>query len=136
MKLSDADRARVIEAIRLAEVRTSGEIYCAITRASSGYRVFPLAYAAGLALLVPLPLIYFTAWPAIVIYCLQLATFLGVIYLLTREPIRYYIVPRQTQHDRVGRGELAGLPAVLIEEVDFAQGLSPAVEPDIEPRSP
>ena len=32
--LTDADRARIIEAIRDAETRTSGEIYCVITRAS------------------------------------------------------------------------------------------------------
>ena len=57
MILSDADRARIVEAIREAELRTSGEIYCAITAASSGYRVFPLAWSAAAALLVPLPLI-------------------------------------------------------------------------------
>ncbi len=85
MTLSDADRARIIEAIRQAETRTSGEIYCVFTRSSSGYRVFPLAWAAVVALLIPLPLIYLTAWPAGVIYALQLAGFLGALYGLTRE---------------------------------------------------
>ena len=32
MILSDADRARIVEAIRDAELRTSGEIYCVVTR--------------------------------------------------------------------------------------------------------
>ena len=49
MILSDADRARIVEAIRLAETRTSGEIYCVFTRACSAYRVFPIAWAAALA---------------------------------------------------------------------------------------
>ena len=52
MILTDTDRARIIEAIRLAETRTSGEIYCVFTRASSAYRVFPVAWAATLALLI------------------------------------------------------------------------------------
>ena len=51
MILSDADRARIIEAIRRPKLRTSGEIYCVFTAASSGYRVFPLAWAAAVALL-------------------------------------------------------------------------------------
>ena len=94
--LTDADRARVIEAIRKAETRTSGEIYCVFTRSSSGYRVFPLAWAAVVALLIPLPLIYLTSWPAGTIYALQLAGFLGVLYGLARERVRYRIVPPRT----------------------------------------
>ena len=100
MTLTDADRARIIEAIRVAETRTSGEIYCVLTQASSAYRVFPIAWSAALALLVPLPLIYLTAWPAAVIYVLQLLTFLAAHTLLARESIRYRIVPRQTKTAR------------------------------------
>ena len=49
---------------------------------------------------LPLPLIYLTAWPAGVIYALQLAMFLGALYCLTRESVRYLIVPRQTKPAR------------------------------------
>ena len=100
MILSEADRAQIIEAIRQAETQTSGEIYCVLTRASSGYRVFPLAWASAAALLVPLPLIYLTAWPATVIYALQLAAFLAALYLLMREGARYRIVPRRVKRER------------------------------------
>ena len=95
MVLSDADRARIVEAIRDAELRTSGEIYCVITAASSGYRVFPLAWSAAIALLVPLPLIYLTSWPALVIYTLQLMAFLGC--ALSADPARRALSHRATR---------------------------------------
>jgi putative membrane protein len=100
MRLSDADRTRILEAIRAAEARTSGEIYCIIARASSEYRTVPLAWAALMALSVPLPLIYLTSWPAGVIYALQLAAFLVTLYGLSRPAIRFRIVPGRTKRER------------------------------------
>jgi putative membrane protein len=100
MILSDTDRARIVEAIREAELRTSGEIYCVLTAVSSSYRIFPLAWSAAIALFVPLPLIYLTSWPALVVYTLQLMVFLGMLYLLTRRGVRYRIVPRQVKRER------------------------------------
>ena len=123
MTLSDADRARIIEAIRQAETRTSGEIYCVFTRASSGYRVFPLAWAAVVALLMPLPLIYLTAWPAGVIYALQLAVFLGALYGLTRERIRYWIVPRRTKRERAHQEALRQFAAHGLQHTQLRTGV-------------
>jgi putative membrane protein len=100
MRLSDADRTRIVDAIRAAEARTSGEIYCIIARASSEYRIVPLAWAALIALSVPLPLLYLTNWPAGFIYALQLVAFLLVLYGLSRPAIRFRIVPRRTKRDR------------------------------------
>ena len=82
-----------------AETRTSGEIYCVITRASSGYRVLPLAWAAVVALLMPLPLIQLTTWPAVVIYALQLSVFLVALYGLTRDahPLPARAAPNQAR---------------------------------------
>jgi putative membrane protein len=121
--LSDMDRARVIEAIRAAETRTSGEIYCVVTRASSGYRVFPLAYAATLALLVPLPLIQFTTWPAAVIYLVQLATFLAVLWITTRESIRYRLVPRRTRRERAHQEALRQFGAHGLQHTELRTGV-------------
>ncbi len=45
--IAQADKARVEEAIRAAETRTSGEIYCVIARHSSDYRLVPFAWAAA-----------------------------------------------------------------------------------------
>jgi putative membrane protein len=121
--LSDADRARVIEAIRKAETRTSGEIYCVFTRASSGYRVFPLAWAAVIALLIPLPLIYLTAWPAGVIYALQLAAFLGALYGLNRGRIRYWIVPGRTKRERAHQEALRQFAAHGLQHTQLRTGV-------------
>jgi putative membrane protein len=121
--LSDADRERMIEAIRAAEARTSGEIYCVLTRASSGYRVFPLAYASTIALLVPLPLLHFTAWPAMVIYLCQLLAFLAVLYLATREDIRYRLVPRETRRARAHQEAMRQFGAHGLQHTELRTGV-------------
>jgi putative membrane protein len=98
--IDDADKTRVAAAIQQAETRTSGEIFCVISRQSDDYHLVPFAWAAGVALLVPLPFAYLTDWTTEIIYCLQLGTFLVAALLLSLPQIRMRIVPRQTQHDR------------------------------------
>jgi putative membrane protein len=97
---SEAERNRVVEAIRAAESKTAGEIFCVITRASSGYRLVPIAWAALIALLVPLPLIYLTSWPAGLIYMTQLVVFLAVMAILSLPAVRFRVVPRRAMHSR------------------------------------
>ena len=98
--IAQADRARITDAIRAAETRTSGEIFCVIARYSSDYRLVPLAWAAALALLVPAPLIYLTLWPASLIYLVQLVVFVAAALALSLPAIRFRIVPRRTRHER------------------------------------
>src|SRR5215204_286020 len=98
--ISEADRARIIDAIRQAESATSGEIFCVIARQSSEYRLVPLAWAAMLALMVPLPLIYLTLWPASVIYLFQLASFAAAAVGLSHPSIRFHLVPKRAKRDR------------------------------------
>jgi putative membrane protein len=98
--VTQADRERIIRAVQAAEETTAGEIFCVIARHSSDYRLVPLAWAAGLALLVPLPLIYFTLWPAWGIYAAQLALFIIAAGGLSWPPLRFHIVPRRAAHDR------------------------------------
>src|SRR6516225_9715622 len=74
--ISDVDKRRIAEAIRAAEEKTAGEIFCVIAHACGDYRLVPIAWAALVALAVPLPLICLTARPAGIIYLLQLATFI------------------------------------------------------------
>jgi putative membrane protein len=100
MQLTEADRVRIGAAIRAAEAQTAGEIYCVIARACSEYRFYPLAWAALIALAVPLPLVYLTQWPAAVIHVLQLIAFAVLFVGLSHESIRRRIVPRRTKHDR------------------------------------
>ena len=98
--MSEQDIRRVVEAIRVAETKTSGEIFCVVTRASSSYRLVPIAWAALLALFVPLLLIYLTNWPAGMIYLLQLAIFIVAAAILSLPGIRFRIVPKQALHRR------------------------------------
>jgi putative membrane protein len=51
--LSPSDLAAVEAAVREAELRTTGEIYCVVSEESSSYGEIPLAWAAGVALLGP-----------------------------------------------------------------------------------
>lgn len=98
--ISQAELDRVTEAIRAAEARTAGEIFCVIAYASGGYALVPVAWAALLALLVPLPLIYLTSLPAGTIYLIQLVVFLAVFALLSLPGVRYRMVPRKALHKR------------------------------------
>lgn len=98
--IGEADKARVSAAIRKAEANTAGEIFCVIARHSSDYRLMPLAWAASIALAVPLPLIYLTNWSVAAVYLLQLAVFLVAALVLSHPKLRFHIVPRQARHDR------------------------------------
>src|SRR5262249_55949199 len=98
--ISEADRERIADAIRVAEAKTSGEIFCVIAQHASDYRLVPLAWAAAVALVVPAPLIYFTLWPASVIYVVQLVVFIAAALGLSLPDVRFHIVPRRTQHER------------------------------------
>jgi len=98
--ISDADKKRITEAIRSAERKTSGEIFCVVARKTSDYRLIPFALASGLSLLVPLPFILWSDWPASTIYSAQLVVFILLSIVLTLPAIRFRIVPRQRKHDR------------------------------------
>jgi len=54
MRLTPEDHQRIACAIARAEATTSGEIFCVLSQRVSTYRDVALAWAAGLALLVPL----------------------------------------------------------------------------------
>jgi putative membrane protein len=123
MQLSDADRARVVAAIREAEAQTSGEIYCVMAQACSEYRVVPLAWSALVALAVPLPLIYLTQWPASIIYFLQLAAF-GLCFVgLSHPNVRYRIVPRRMKQDRAHAEALRQFAAHGLHQTERRTGV-------------
>ena len=98
--ISQSDKTRVADAIRAAEARTAGEIFCVIAKHSSDYRLVPIAWAAALALLVPLPLVALTRWPAAVIYLSQLIVFVVTALALSHPKLRFHVVPRRAKHER------------------------------------
>lgn len=98
--ITEADKALIAEAIRNAEARTAGEIFCVMARHSSDYRLVPVAWAAAIALFGPLPLIYLTRWSAATIYLWQLLGFVVAAIALSHPKLRFRIVPRRAKHDR------------------------------------
>ncbi len=98
--LTPEDDKRITGSIRDAEKNTSGEIFCVLMRASSDYRMIPIAWAALAALLVPMPLLYFTRIEATTIYIFQLTVFLVVMLVLLLPAVRLLMVPKRTMFER------------------------------------
>lgn len=98
--ISQAEKARIIDAITVAEAKTAGELFCVIAHASSGYSLVPVAWAALVALTVPAPLIYLTTWPAGLIYLVQLAAFIVTAAVFSLPAIRFRVVPNQAMRER------------------------------------
>jgi putative membrane protein len=101
LPLSDTDRARIRDEVAAAEKNTAGEIFTVVAEQSDEYRTIPILWATIAALIVPLPLIFFTLWPASLIYSVQLLTFvvLGIVLSLPR--VRLAIVPASIKRDAV-----------------------------------
>lgn len=123
MQISDADRARITEAVRRAEDRTAGEIVCVITARSAEYRLMPVAWAALLALIVPAPLIYLLHWPAATTYLAQLLAFLGAALLLSLPALRMRIVPARTKRERAHGEALRQFRALGLHRTEQRTGV-------------
>lgn len=121
--IDEADMARVERAIGQAEALTSGEIFCVISRQSDEYRLVPLAWAAGVALLVPLPFAYLTDWSAEIVYCLQLGVFLLASLLLSLPQVRLRIVPRQARHERAHAEAMRQFAAQGMDKTEHRTGV-------------
>jgi putative membrane protein len=59
MRLTDAEHARISDAITSAERTTSGEIFCVVTQRTDDYRAVPFAWAALAAIVLPPILLWF-----------------------------------------------------------------------------
>jgi putative membrane protein len=104
--VSDTDKQRIADAIRAAEQKTSGEIFCVIARHSGSYRLVPVAWAAAVALFVPLPLIEFTEASVEAIYMIQLSAFIAVSLILAHPKMRVRAVPKLARLERAQRAAM------------------------------
>lgn len=127
-RLSPDDLAAIEAAVRAAEVRTTGEIYCVVAQESADYHATPLAWAAGVALLAPALLLLggvqvtapdismFGGWTAeqvedvseataraalVGTLMLQAALFLVTLFVVAIPPLRRALTPRGMKRDRV-----------------------------------
>ena len=126
--LTPEDLAAIEAAVRAAETRTTGEIYCVLAEESADYHTTPLAWAAGVALLAPAILLLtgvqvtapdlgmFGGWTAeqvedvgeataraalIGTLVLQALLFLATLLLVAIPPVRRALTPRGLKRDRV-----------------------------------
>ncbi len=126
--LSPFDLAAIEAAVREAEVRTTGEIYCVVAEDSSDYGETPLAWAAGVALLAPAILLlggvrvsipdFFSTWTALQVgqaiegavrraligdIVLQGVLFVLTAIIVSIPSVRRALTPRGLKRDRVRR---------------------------------
>ncbi len=121
--ISEADKARVTAAIREAESRTAGEIFCVIARRSSDYRLVPIAWTALVALFAPLPFLALTGWSAPVVYLLQIIVFLLAAMALSHPDVRFHIVPRRARHDRAHAEAMRQFSVQGIDKTEHRTGV-------------
>jgi putative membrane protein len=121
--ITESDKTRVTAAIRDAESRTAGEIFCVIARQSSDYRLVPVAWAAGVALAAPLPLLGLTNWSAPVVYLSQIIAFLLLAVALSHSGIKFRVVPRQARHDRAHAEAMRQFYAQGIDKTNHRTGV-------------
>ncbi len=113
--LSDAERGRVRDAVIAAEAKTAGEIFTVIAEESDDYRFIPILWATLAALVVPLPLIFLTLWPASLIFSLQLLVFVVLAVVLSLPAVKMAVVPPSVKH---------GAAAMLAGRQFLAHGLT------------
>jgi putative membrane protein len=131
--LTDDDKAKIAEAIRRAELKTSGELVTVIARESDPYLYVPLLWASLIALLLPFAVLYVPLWNAYVsalggegawalyveqdlykTYALQLISFFVLALLFRWTPLKMRLVPTSVKHRRASR---------LAREQFYVQGL-------------
>ncbi len=103
MQLTHQDHARIAEAIRLAEEKTSVEIVCVLARRASTYGYVPPLWAAFIALVAPWPMLLLTTLSAREIFATQIAIFVIVAIMVSWMPLRLALTPRLVKHRRASR---------------------------------
>jgi putative membrane protein len=111
--LTDQDRKRIEAAVRAAEARTSAELALVVARASDDYALFPLLWAAVLALaaggLIAVARPETTAAP---FFAVEAAIFVVAGLVLHLKPLRFRLVPGgvgRTHASRLARLQFAAL---------------------------
>ncbi|MDB5423725.1 MAG: hypothetical protein JWQ29_1141 [Phenylobacterium sp.] len=127
-ELTPTELSAIEAAVREAETRTTGEIYCVVSEESSDYGETPLAYAAGVALLAPAILLlagvhvsipdFFSTWSAAQVgdaieqsvrsaligaIVLQGVLFVATALIVAIPAVRRALTPRGLKRDRVRR---------------------------------
>ena len=104
-KFTDADRARIREAVVAAEKRTSGEFVAVAAKVSDAYLSVALLWSVGLALVMPAPLLLFpTHLRYLDVYQLQIVAFILSTFLFEFLPgLHMALVPKRIRHAHASR---------------------------------
>jgi len=103
-RFTEDDRREIKAAIEAAERRTSGEFVAVVARVSDTYRSVALLWAAGLALILPAPLLLFGHLRFLHIYQLQIFAFILLTLLFEFLPgLHLALVPKRLRHARASR---------------------------------
>jgi putative membrane protein len=105
-QITHEDHEAITAAIAAAEAKTSGQIVCVLSRASSDYLYVPLLCASVLALLAPWLFMMLTPWGTQKIYLWQVAIFIASSMLLSWMPLRVALVPRPLRRAQAHRAAL------------------------------
>lgn len=97
---------RISEAVRVAEIATSGEIVVLVAARAGLYRSAPLLVALALGIALPWPLILLTPWSAASILLAQVFLILVVLLLGTQPHLRLAMVPRAIRRARAHEAAL------------------------------
>lgn len=104
--ISEHDRHRLSHAIHEAEKGTAGEIVVVIARQASAYPAIPALLALFVALIVPWPLIWFTALGPSRIFLIQLLVALGLNVGLAWPRIHLALIPGRIKRLRAHEAAL------------------------------
>jgi putative membrane protein len=91
--ISEHDNRRIAEAVRQAEMHTSGEIVVVVTEQASAYRSLPIVLGLLIALAVPWPLIWITRLSAEWVFLTQLIAAPLAVLALSWPGRRHRLVP-------------------------------------------
>lgn len=110
--LNDAEHRRIAEAIRTAEEKTSGEIYCVVARSSDNY-MFPAGFVVTLAILLIsfalaniLEAWWFQVHLSVFVAAQVLATACALFVLSLFPAARIYFVPKRVRYRRAHENAL------------------------------
>lgn len=105
MRITDKLREDVRVAVVELEKTTSGELVCVVAPASARYMLFPVIWAAVIALALPLlnPLLDAAGQEPFVTFAVQSVTFIGLALAFLYTPLRLCVTPRSVQDSNCRR---------------------------------
>ena len=102
--MTDSDKQRIVEAIRRAEARTSGELITVIAREADDYYYIPTLWAALTALALPaLVTVLALQHTLLDSYGAQVTLFLLATLLFRIPALKYRVVPKAVKRQRAAR---------------------------------